>query len=66
MSKIYKALEKAEREREEGLKSGDPVTQEIEEERIERHAIESKPQKVEGISSDPKACLFTAVWFPRG
>ena len=54
MSKIYKALEKAEREREEGLKSGDHVAPEIEEEKIERHAIESKPQKAEGVSSDPK------------
>jgi exopolysaccharide/PEP-CTERM locus tyrosine autokinase len=54
MSKIYKALEKAEREREEGLKSGDHVTPQIEGERIEGHAIESKPQKVEGISFDPK------------
>jgi len=54
MSKIYKALEKAQREREEGLRSGDRVTQEIGEERVERHAIESRPQKVEGITSDPK------------
>jgi protein-tyrosine kinase len=54
MSKIYKALEKAERERKEGLKNGDHVTPEIEEERIERHEITREPQKVEGISSDPK------------
>jgi exopolysaccharide/PEP-CTERM locus tyrosine autokinase len=54
MSKIYKALEKAEREREEGLKNEDRVTPEIEEERIERHEIKSKPEKVEGIFFDPK------------
>jgi protein-tyrosine kinase len=54
MSKIYKALEKAEREREEGLKKGDPVAPEMEEERVERHEIKSKFEKVEGISSDLK------------
>ena len=54
MSKIYKALEKAEREREEGLKSGDHVTPEIEEERMERHEVRSEPPKVEGISSDQR------------
>ena len=59
MSKIYKALEKAQREREEGLKSGDPVTQDIGEERVERHAIESRPQKVEGITFDPKLVSYS-------
>ena len=54
MSKIYKALEKAEREREEGFKKGDPVAPEMEEERVERHEIKSKFEKVEGISSDLK------------
>ena len=58
MSKIYKALEKAEREREEGLKSGDHVTPEIKEQKVERHAIQSEPQKVEGIPSDPKLVSF--------
>jgi exopolysaccharide/PEP-CTERM locus tyrosine autokinase len=54
MSKIYKALEKAERERKEGLKERAPVTQESEEERIERHEITREPQKGEGISFDSK------------
>jgi protein-tyrosine kinase len=58
MSNIYKALEKAEREREEGLKGEDHVIPEMEEERMERHALESKPQKGEGISSDPKLVSF--------
>ncbi len=61
MSKIYKALEKAEREREEGLKKGDPVTPEIEEEKIERHTIKSKPEKVEGISSDLSLSLYCSL-----
>ena len=52
MSRIYKALEKAEREREEGLKNTDHVPSEIEEERMMRHEITSEPRKVEGISSD--------------
>ena len=54
MSKIYKALEKAEREREEGLKNGNYITPGIEEERMERHEIVSEPQKVERVSSEPK------------
>ncbi len=53
MSKIYKALEKAEKEREEGFKNEGHVTTQIEEERIERHEITSEPQKVEGIASEP-------------
>jgi protein-tyrosine kinase len=54
MSKIYKALEKAEREREEGLKNTDHVPSEIKEERMERYEITSEPRKVEGISSDQR------------
>jgi exopolysaccharide/PEP-CTERM locus tyrosine autokinase len=58
MSKIYKALEKAEREREEGLKNEGQVTREIEEEKIERHMIERWPQKGEGVFSDQKLLSF--------
>jgi len=58
MSKIYKALEKAEREREEGFKKVDPVAPEMEEEWVEKHEIKSKFEKVEGISSDLKPVIL--------
>jgi exopolysaccharide/PEP-CTERM locus tyrosine autokinase len=58
MSKIYKALEKAEREREGGLKNEGQATREIEEEKIERHMIERWPQKREGVFSDQKLLSF--------
>jgi len=54
MSKIYKALEKAEREREEGSKHVEHITPEIEEERMERHEITSESPEVEGIASDQR------------
>lgn len=61
MSKIYKALEKAEKEREEGLKSRGPIAQEIQEEteerqeeKVERHEERVQLQPVERISFEPK------------
>jgi protein-tyrosine kinase len=54
MIKIYKALEKAERERKEGLKKDPSPIIGIEEERMETHGITSEPQPGERFSSEPK------------
>jgi len=58
MSKIYKALEKAEREREEVLKKGDNGNLKIEEEIMGKQEITGEPSKIEGGSSSQKlVCL---------
>jgi protein-tyrosine kinase len=52
MSKIYKALEKAERERSTEFKEVQPSVWRLKERKIERHRIISKPKKAEAIVSE--------------
>jgi protein-tyrosine kinase len=54
MSKIYKALEKAERERSTEFKEVQPSVWRPKERKIERHRIIPKPKKVEAIVSEQR------------